>query len=197
MFTRFLDRYIEALKSFEAGVNYDYFSLVALPNCPQFTKVAPRGPVASSTNAGAREPPVTSSQSVGNVVKSTAQHQQRTVELLQKRQLELRTAAAQAKGKGDMGLAKTYLRESMGMQNMIRAAAAGLAIDLKQLPKAPGARKPDNYNSNEPVLSGRACPAPVDFQTELIDAKSESQDCSDTCMHAPHQKRHLNCVISF
>lgn len=165
MYERALDAYGKALRAYEAGVRYDYGALAPLPGCPVFSSVAPRlagAAAAASASAGA---------SAANTAMQISASQARTLELLQKRQAELRTAAARAKARGDMNSAREYLRSSLGMNNMIRSVQAGLPIDLKQLPSAPHSHAPAASSSsgapigspNVPILSGKKCEPPIDF----------------------------------
>lgn len=169
MYERAMDNYSRALRAFKAGVHYDFGGLPPLPGCPQFTSVAS----ASKPPAGGSSSVLASGSSAG-----VSSNQARTLELLQKRQHELRTAAARAKSTGDMVKAKEYLRSSLGMNNMIRSVQAGLPIDLKQLPTAPGAKgtnagpASESRVPNQPILSGLACDPPVEFQTALVTAGS-------------------------
>ncbi len=174
LYERTLKAYIIALRSYDAGVPYQYGGLNPLPGCPQFTSVAPpTGTAAPAASAGARPSASGGGPAPPATAASTAHA--RTVELLKKRQAELRAAAAQAKGRGDMAAAREFLRSSLGMNNMIKAAAAGLPVDLKQLPPAPGAGRGGGasgvaHSAQQPILSGQAADPPVEFQTALMSA---------------------------
>ncbi|KAM3175393.1 hypothetical protein ACTXT7_008633 [Hymenolepis weldensis] len=171
MYQRVLDSYSKGLRAFEAGVKYDYGALPPLPGCPQFTSAA-LPPMRPSAGAA----PGRSSDGAGPSTGGIPSNQPRTLELLQKRQMELRTAAAQAKSTGDIVRAKEYLRQSLGMNNMIRSVQAGLSVDLKQLPPAPGIHSANSSSSavaSKPVLSGVTCDPPVEFQTDLVNAGSD------------------------
>lgn len=158
LYERTLQAYNKALRAFEAGVQFNYGALNPLPSCPQFTSAAPPPPLSTAPATSSATGPTSSTES-------------RKLELLLKRQTELRTAAAQAKARGDMTAAREYLRSSMSMNNMIRSVNAGLPIDLKQLPPPPGASAAATGNSQtQPILSGVACDPPVDFQTALVTA---------------------------
>lgn len=169
MYQRILDSYSKALRAFEAGVRYDYGALPPLPGCPQFTSVAPP-PKRSDGEAGQSASAASAGLSKGGLLSNQA----RTLELLQKRQAELRSAATRAKATGDIVKAKEYLRQSLGMNNMIRSVEAGLPVDLKQLPPAPRAQGASASSSAgeaaKPTLSGVACDPPVEFQTRLMNA---------------------------
>ncbi|KAL5963663.1 Coiled-coil and C2 domain-containing protein 1-like [Taenia solium] len=161
LYERTLQAYSKALRAFEAGIQFNYGALNPLPSCPQFTSAAPPPPPPTA--------PATSS-SAG----PTSSIESRKLELLLKRQTELRTAAAQAKARGDMTAAREYLRSSMSMNNMIRSVNAGLPIDLKQLPPPPGASAAAAGNlQTQPILSGVACDPPVDFKTALVTAGND------------------------
>nr|CDS34433.1 CC2D1B protein [Hymenolepis microstoma] len=175
MYQRALDNYSKGLRAFEAGIKYDYGGLPPLPGCPQFTSAAP--PPKRPSAGGA---PGSQSASASPSTSGVSSNQARTLELLQKRQAELRSEAAHCKSTGDIAKAKEYLRQSLGMNNMIRAVQAGLPVDLKQLPPAPGARAANSSSSaagsaisNQPILSGVACDPPVEFQTGLINAGND------------------------
>ncbi|VDN96098.1 unnamed protein product [Rodentolepis nana] len=175
MYQRALDNYSKGLRAFEAGIKYDYGGLPPLPGCPQFTSAAP-----PPKRPSAGGPPGVQSASSNPSTSGMSSNQARTLELLQKRQAELRSASAHFKSTGDIAKAKEYLRQSLGMNNMIRAVQAGLTVDLKQLPPAPGARAVNSSSSvagpaisSRPVLSGVACDPPVEFQTALINADND------------------------
>ncbi|CDS39407.1 CC2D1B protein [Echinococcus multilocularis] len=158
LYERTLQSYNKALRAFEAGIQFNYGGLNPLPSCPQFTTAAP--PPQPSTTLPA--------------VGSASSSESRKLELLRKRQTELRVAAAQAKARGDMGAAREYLRSSLSMNNMIRSVNAGLPIDLKQLPPPPGAPiAATGRSQTQPILSGVACAPPVEFQTALMTAGND------------------------
>lgn len=186
LYERTLATYTKALRAFEAGVRYDYGGLNPLPGCPQFTSVATLPKPSGSS--------LTNSTTQGSTSPSSAHS--RTLELLQKRQEELRMAAAQAKSRGDMNAARDYLRSSLSMNNMIRAVNAGLPIDLKQLPPAPRAARTGASTTGvvnlhtQPILSGIACDPPVDFQTALVTAGNGLYSC------LPFHIKAIACIIS-
>ncbi|KAL5107622.1 Coiled-coil and C2 domain-containing protein 1-like [Taenia crassiceps] len=161
LYERTLQAYNKALRAFEAGIQFNYGTLNPLPSCPQFTSAAP-------------PPPLPTAPATSSAAGPTSLSESRKLELLLKRQTELRTAAAQAKARGNMTAAREYLRSSMSMNNMIRSVNAGLPIDLKQLPPPPGASATATGNSQtQPILSGVACDPPVDFQTALVTAGND------------------------
>ncbi|KAH9280917.1 Coiled-coil and C2 domain-containing protein 1-like [Echinococcus granulosus] len=161
LYERTLQSYNKALRAFEAGIKFNYGGLNPLPSCPQFTSAAPPPQPSTAPTTSPAAGPASSSES-------------RKLELLRKRQTELRVAAAQAKARGDMGAAREYLRSSLSMNNMIRSVNAGLPIDLKQLPPPPGASiAPTGSSQTQPILSGVACAPPVEFQTALVTAGND------------------------
>ena len=65
--------------------------------------------------------------------------EQQTI-FLQERQLQFRKAALKAKQKGEMELARKYLKLAKGFDQMIEASQAGLPVDMSQVPADPGAK---------------------------------------------------------
>ncbi|VDM18438.1 unnamed protein product [Hydatigera taeniaeformis] len=167
LYERTLQAYNKALRAFEAGIQFNYGGLNPLPSCPQFT-------------SSASSPPLSTDLASSSALGSASSSESRKLELLLKRQTELRRAAAQAKARGDMTAAREYLRSSMGMNNMIRSVNAGLPIDLKQLPSPPGVSASVAGNSQmQPILSGVACDPPVDFQTAIVTAGNDPMAICD------------------
>ncbi|KAK1128344.1 hypothetical protein K0M31_002808 [Melipona bicolor] len=86
--------------------------------------------------------------------------------LLQHRQHELKQAALNAKKEGDIELARTFLRQAKGMDQLIEASKAGLPVDMNSIPLSPQARTELNANSIIGLL---------DDSFTVID----SEDCSE------------------
>ncbi|XP_043513359.1 coiled-coil and C2 domain-containing protein 1-like isoform X5 [Frieseomelitta varia] len=67
--------------------------------------------------------------------------------LLQHRQHELKQAALNAKKEGDIELARTFLRQAKGLDQLIEASKAGLPVDMNSIPLSPRAKTELNANS--------------------------------------------------
>ena len=67
--------------------------------------------------------------------------------LLHHRQHELKQAALNAKKEGDIELARTFLRQAKGIDQLIEASKAGLPVDMNSIPLSPQAKTELNANS--------------------------------------------------
>ncbi|CAH8568937.1 unnamed protein product [Schistosoma turkestanicum] len=156
-YNRILTRYDEGLRACEHGVtSFEFEELVPPPGYPPLTDRSKMGKTVSPTGNDSK-PSLTKPTTGHNVTKTKTQA---IVELLTKRQDELKEAAKTAKQSGNIELAKTYIRSVLGMNQMIQAAEAGLPIDLTQLPRPPTLT---DANASKPILSGLKCDPPVKY----------------------------------
>ncbi|CAH1773801.1 unnamed protein product [Owenia fusiformis] len=172
---RIVKQYIDAIKSHKAGRPVDYEELPtppgfdsipsqasmpqASPQRPAPQQLAPPGQARGSpgqVSPGKRTPsPNRTPQKAPSVSPSQQKILKRSMSamskaeqqsvFLKRRQQEFRTAAMEAKSKGDIELAKKYLRLSKGFDQMIEASEAGLPVDMKQIPKSPYATADDEF----------------------------------------------------
>ncbi|XP_018655007.1 putative cc2d1b protein [Schistosoma mansoni] len=156
-YNRILARYDEGLRACEHGVtSFEFEELVPPPGYPPLTD---RSKLSKDVKLTNNDPKTTLAKP------SSGHHQiknktEAIVELLTKRQDELKQAAKTAKQSGNIELAKTYIRSVLGMNQMIQAAEAGLPIDLTQLPRPPTLT---DSNPSRPILSGLKCDPPVKY----------------------------------
>ncbi|VDO90904.1 unnamed protein product [Schistosoma margrebowiei] len=155
-YNRILTRYDEGLRACEHGVtSFEFEELVPPPGYPPLTD---RSKLSKNVKLSNNDPKTSLAKpSSGHPIKNKTEA---IVELLTKRQDELKQAAKAAKQSGNIELAKTYIRSVLGMNQMIQAAEAGLPIDLTQLPRPPALT---DSNSSRPILSGLKCDPPVKY----------------------------------
>ncbi|RTG89862.1 coiled-coil and C2 domain-containing protein 1 [Schistosoma bovis] len=155
-YNRILTRYDEGLRACEHGVtSFEFEELVPPPGYPPLTdrsKLSKNVKLSDNDSKTSLAKP-----SSGHPIKNKTEA---IVELLTKRQDELKQAAKAAKQSGNIELAKTYIRSVLGMNQMIQAAEAGLPIDLTQLPRPPALT---DSNPSRPILSGLKCDPPVKY----------------------------------
>lgn len=156
---RIVKQYEEAIKTTRIGATYDYTQLPTPPGFPPLPTVAPpTQPQPANhhssfqpTNPGQASPanqrqaPLSSLQRpssgksgaprLASMAYSRAEQQ---AVFLQKRQMQFKRAAIDAKNSGDMELAKKYMRFAKGFDQMILASRAGLPVDVSQIPTPPG-----------------------------------------------------------
>ncbi|CAH8667624.1 unnamed protein product [Schistosoma bovis] len=155
-YNRILTRYDEGLRACEHGVtSFEFEELVPPPGYPPLTD---RSKLCKNVKLSNNDPKTSLAKpSSGHPIKNKTEA---IVELLTKRQDELKQAAKAAKQSGNIELAKTYIRSVLGMNQMIQAAEAGLPIDLTQLPRPPALT---DSNPSRPILSGLKCDPPVKY----------------------------------
>ncbi|CAH8652276.1 unnamed protein product [Schistosoma guineensis] len=155
-YNRILTRYDEGLRACEHGVtSFEFEELVPPPGYPPLTD---RSKLSKNVKLSNNDPKTSLAKpSSGHPIKNKTEA---IVELLTKRQDELKQAAKAAKQSGNIELAKTYIRSVLGMNQMIQAAEAGLPIDLTQLPRPPALT---DSNPSRPILSGLKCDPPVKY----------------------------------
>ncbi|KAH9591807.1 Coiled-coil and C2 domain-containing protein 1B, variant 2 [Schistosoma haematobium] len=155
-YNRILTRYDEGLRACERGVtSFEFEELVPPPGYPPLTD---RSKLSKNVKLSNNDPKISLAKpSSGHPIRSKTEA---IVELLTKRQDELKQAAKAAKQSGNIELAKTYIRSVLGMNQMIQAAEAGLPIDLTQLPRPPALT---DSNPSRPILSGLKCDPPVKY----------------------------------
>ncbi|KAA0188264.1 hypothetical protein HAZT_HAZT010167 [Hyalella azteca] len=98
---------------------------------------------------------------------------ERQMSLLTKRQDQFKAAALEAKKKGEIELAKEYLRNSKGFDNLIQATAAGLPVDMNTIPVPPQEKAAGGPSLNREVS--------VDDAFEVINA----EDCDMPATSTP------------
>lgn len=98
--------------------------------------------------------------------------------------MEYKTAAFNAKKKGDIELAKKYLRLAKGFEPMIEASESGLPVDLTQVP--PSLSTEDN-NPSFVIVSQEDCELSGDreevFQKLETDLVSQIRTCQTNSTH--------------
>ncbi|CAH8641954.1 unnamed protein product [Heterobilharzia americana] len=160
-YTRILNRYEEGLRACERGItSFEFEELVPPPGYPPLTNRSNMSKGAK-TMSGETRASLSKPSSGQAPAKSKSEA---IVMLLTKRQDELKQAAKTAKQAGNIELAKTYIRSSLGMNQMIQAAEAGFPIDLTQLPRSPAIT---DSVSSRPILSGTKCDPPVKYAIAL------------------------------
>ncbi|CAD5122840.1 DgyrCDS11244 [Dimorphilus gyrociliatus] len=148
-FKRIVKQYEEAIKAHKTGRQVDFEELPCPPGFPAIPMQTnePVQPVVSNVKPLSPLPLPTPKPVEQKVVKKAAPlppksgtnlsraAQQR--QILQRRQMEYKYAAAEAKKKGDLESAKDSLRVYLGLKNMVEASEKGLPVDMSNLPPPP------------------------------------------------------------
>lgn len=148
----------------------------------------PRAPPPKSEEEASDETPPSPASSGStaktNVRKSPASRQEKQMALLLLRQKDFRTAAVQAKSRGEVNQAKEYLRLAKGFDKLIEATESGLPVDLKTLPVPPSAKA--ELESDFDIVAVEDCVAGTDdeiYDRLVQDLKKQVQTCMNTRDH--------------
>lgn len=182
---RIVKQYTDAIKLYQSGKPVDFDELPCPPGFPPIpvsnsapasgpgaqpanAKPAQSGPVPPLPKAVASKPAIQKQMSVHSRAEQQAA-------FLEQRQAEFKQAAIQAKGSGDLELAKKYLRMAKGFDQMIEASKSGLPVNLSQVPPPPGTGDDSNFEFVNPSECGENQPDSGDrndiyrrLQDELI-----------------------------
>ncbi|XP_030760407.1 coiled-coil and C2 domain-containing protein 1-like isoform X2 [Sitophilus oryzae] len=151
-FGRIVKQYEQALKFHRAGkpVPFDElptppgFAPIPIPGTGKVTPSSPQAPkqdetaVSDSKEGGVAPAKPNASRISGN--RSATSHQEKQVLILQAKQKQFKTAALNAKQKGELVQAKEFLRQAHGFDKLIEAAQAGLPVDWATIPVSPEAK---------------------------------------------------------
>lgn len=148
---RIVKQYEDAIKLHKAGKPFDS---AELPNPPGFPPLPVNAPAVQtpaspqstkSPSAVANTPASNDLIKKPNAQKPNLQKQmsmysrsEQQANFLLTRQAKFKQAALDAKNKGDIELAKKYIRLAKGFDQMIEASRNGLPVDLSQIPTPPG-----------------------------------------------------------
>ncbi|KAI0228023.1 Coiled-coil and C2 domain-containing protein 1-like [Lamellibrachia satsuma] len=152
--TRMVKQYECAIKNVKAGQQVDFDELPVPPGFPPIPQPSakPPAPVAHSATSASTIPSSTNMPSKAvsppGVKKTTpsrlesskrqsGSRAQQQASFLRERQMQFKQAALKAKQNGEVELAKKYLRQSKGFDQMIDAADSGLPVDMSQVPSLP------------------------------------------------------------
>uniref|UniRef100_A0A914WVX9 DM14 domain-containing protein n=1 Tax=Plectus sambesii TaxID=2011161 RepID=A0A914WVX9_9BILA len=161
---RIVKQYAEAIRDHKAGKPVDVLELPAPPGYPPLPQATgrpaglPMAPASAAAQAAkARQHPAgpfgpVASPTEGGPSPPKQSRNSQQLDFLEHRQMQFKQAALLAKQKGDMELAKKYLRAAKGFDNMIEASRAGLPVNIKDAPIPPQVRTV--ARSLEPTMDG-------------------------------------------
>ncbi|KAJ8669868.1 hypothetical protein QAD02_001127 [Eretmocerus hayati] len=109
----------------------------SIPTEPPKSQERPKTPSPSPSKSGT---PVAPPRTNSDKKKKLTSRVDKQIEVLQKRQQELKMAALKAKKEGDLDLARDYLRQAKGIDPLLTASLSGLPVDMTSIPLSPQAK---------------------------------------------------------